>query len=568
MLRHFAKPEVADDTDLPALRTEYSAPLQLESFVIEGGRAWPPEVARQLVAAAYATTESAEVVLEPADIYDELLLSLLGQMWPELRRRFGFRTRYRRAGSTVATFAIEVVERASSREPVGKVPTGAWVDALTYDLDFTHSELRDWLRHFGPDGPADRQAVPPLASLFIAARTGDTTDVINRLLLAYPRREQMDSLKAALFGAPRVADRLALWPTAEESRLALTLRASAALDLDKLQLEDRLTILAHSDAPRMLELVRDIDWNALDEHGHDSLIAALTHGLEPRSLVEVAASRHNLTQSLLSGRPDTWQQSEVWADQFVADIVRSLLAETTDELRAATLTGLVTTGQKSPAVELCEHYPTLWWTLFKRDTAAALLTGRAAMKTAHAVGSRIDAKAVGSPSFELSTLEQLELLGRATDPDNGLWKAAGTSGWLDVAKRTRGDRWHGDSYDAFNVQVIALASAEASRDLQLREATWTTVFGDMHRQMASSEPKGAERTLDRVLPGGPKWDWCGRLREGLARLAVDGKWDPERIRSVAKGAGDFASDVARRVNERTDSHNEGFLDGLKNLFRL
>ena len=84
VLGQFAKPEIADDKDLPALRTEYGVPLQLKSFAVERGWAWPPEVARQLVAAAYATTEPAEVVLEPADMYDELLLSLLGQMWPEL----------------------------------------------------------------------------------------------------------------------------------------------------------------------------------------------------------------------------------------------------------------------------------------------------------------------------------------------------------------------------------------------------------------------------------------------------------------------------------------------------
>jgi hypothetical protein len=80
-------------------------------------------------------------------------------------------------------------------------------------------------------------------------------------------------------------------------------------------------------------------------------------------------------------------------------------------------------------------------------------------------------------------------------------------------------------------------------------------------------PTGAVRTLDKALPPGPKWDWCGRLREGLARVAIDGDWDPERIQVVASGAGDFSYDVARRIKKLTD-HSESFLQALKSLFNL
>jgi hypothetical protein len=81
-------------------------------------------------------------------------------------------------------------------------------------------------------------------------------------------------------------------------------------------------------------------------------------------------------------------------------------------------------------------------------------------------------------------------------------------------------------------------------------------------------PKGTERTLDRTLPGGPRWDWCGRLREGLARVAVDGRWDLGLIHTVASGAADFSDDVARRVEGRTRDKSGTFLEELWSLFHL
>jgi hypothetical protein len=568
MQRLFAKPELVDDTNRTTLRGQYSTPLRFEPSGFTGEAQWPSNATRKLVEAAYATSEPAEVVLEPADVHDELLLSLLGQMWPELRRTFGFRTRYRRAGSTVATFALEVVERPSSRGLTNKVPPGEWTEALMRDLECPDLDLRGWLWQFGPAGPTERTAVPPLTNVLVAARSGNTTEVINQLRVAYPQHDEMESLKVELFGPSSLARKFALWPTAEDERLVLALRAAKVLDGDQLRMGERLTSLARSDAPRMVGLLREIDWNALDGDGRDTLVAALVDGLEPTALAEVATSRHELAPILLSRRPDAWQESEVWSDQFVAATARTLLEDATFEQRAATLLGLVATGQQGPAAELSGSDPSLWWTLLNVGNATELVRDKQALQAARVLLSRIGPKAIGSPPFGLSTPDQLEALARVTEPDNGLWKEAVSADWLVVLTRTRA-RWHDEPSEAFNIQVIALAAAESSRDLSAREATWTIVFGEMHRKLADSEaPRDAQRTLDRVLPGGPKWDWCGRLREGLARLAVDAKWDPGRIRSVAIGAGEFANDVARRVNDRADSKNEGFLEGLKNLFRL
>ena len=568
VLYRFLRPRVASDTDLPNLRTQYEMPLKLEPGVFEQHETPSIKVALQLVAAAYATAVSAEVVLERADECDELLLSLFGQMWPELRHTFGLRTRHRRTGSTVATFAIEVVERASARGPSSSPPVGTWGDVLGRDLQAPDAELRDWLRHFGPEGPTDRRAVVPLVLIFDAARVGDTSDVIGHVLAAYPAPEQMGSLKSELFGESTSMVRFSKWPVSEEKRLPLAFRASSALDLDQLHVAGRLTALARDDAPRLLGVLKHVEWDTLEQAGRDSLIAALAQGLEPGFLATIAASWRDLTVPLLSARPDLWHQREVWSDQITADAVRTLLAEASDDAQAATLRGLVATGQNGPAIELCEHHPALWWSLLSVESPAELSSSDAAAIT-RAILSQITANAVGPPPFALTAPNQLELLASVTDPDDGLWKRADATAWLDVVERARDDSWNGTKSELLNSQVIALAAAEASRDLRLREATWRTVFGDMHQYMASfGAPNGAQRTLDRILPNGPKWDWCGRLREGLARVAVDGGWVPGRIQTVAMGAGAFTDDVARRVRKRTDHKNAGILEGLKSLFRL
>jgi len=91
----------------------------------------------------------------------------------------------------------------------------------------------------------------------------------------------------------------------------------------------------------------------------------------------------------------------------------------------------------------------------------------------------------------------------------------------------------------------------------------------MHRYMARyGASNGTKRTLDRTLPGGSTGDWGARLREGLALVAMEGHWDPGRIHEVTTGAGESAADVARRVREHADQKGDGFLDGLRSLFRL
>jgi hypothetical protein len=117
------------------------------------------------------------------------------------------------------------------------------------------------------------------------------------------------------------------------------------------------------------------------------------------------------------------------------------------------------------------------------------------------------------------------------------------------------------------IQVMALASARTAPSSDLRGWIWSLVFAPLHAGLAGTgTPFGCERTLTAALPHGPTWDWCGRLRRGLAEIAVADGWSDRDLAAVASGAGSFESEVWRVAEELRRGPHKSVLDRAIDLF--
>jgi hypothetical protein len=153
-----------------------------------------------------------------------------------------------------------------------------------------------------------------------------------------------------------------------------------------------------------------------------------------------------------------------------------------------------------------------------------------------------------------------------TDPDEGLWREIDAALWIETY-RTGFEPSSDDTYGPVRRDVMALAAGEASNDPTQRRILWSLVFGRLHEALfGAGTPLGCERTLAAVLPNGPSWDWCGRLRYGLARTAVNDNWSDTELHGIAIGAGDFASDVTAAADAFRSRSNRSLVDAAVDFF--
>jgi hypothetical protein len=465
--------------------------------------------------------------------------------------------------SSAVDFSVEVVERSSVRGPVEHAPAGAWIDLLTRDLGIPDTTMRHWLRRFGSDADADRTMMPILVELFRDVHVGDTSAALDRIRQDLPVPDQLPTMKLALFGHPTGQTTSENWPSRERDRLAMLITASKALNLVEFDLETRLAALVSDDEPGAIQLATTTGWGALSAtSAHDVFFATLRDTVSAANLATLAVSLPDEADFLLRTRPDAWSQAKLWADTNTDRVVRGLVLNANDSDLGATFVDLVLGSEVEAASTLVSVRPHIWWSLLASSTAHRIATNPRLTAAARRLLEVAGPANLAESEPSLSSAEQLEALVMVSEPDMSLWRHTDPRDWILVVKRSRLNSPHRTA-----AMAIALASAEHSKDVQVRGRAWQTVFGDLHKALKTGgAPEGVAKTLDGALPGGPSWDWCGRLREGLARVAVDAGWTAEQIKAQANAAGDYAVDVGDRVQRRMGQDSGGFLDAIARLF--
>lgn len=567
---HFARPAAEAETDLDELRFAYRSPLRLTPSPNLRHRDDETVTTRsldRLVTAAYGSATPREIVVSVAQDLDDCIFGLMDQQWPELRRTFTARTRFRGSTSTVAEFLLNVVERPSGRTPTVKARSQRWVTALANDLDSPNAGLRRWLRRYGPETPRGREDVPALVSVVTAAEEGRVAATADLVAKRFPEPVVMPLLKEALYARQsRSGERFGLWPIDEPGRLAALLRVPPnAIDYAELDVPHRL--VAHASDARVVGL---IPWETLPTVTYGLIVSALTRDLASETLVAIALSNERATYDLLIGRPDSWTEPTLWTsshDRMALDLIRHAAGSIQEQI----LRELVQTGRTAHAIAVADIDPTLWWGLFADSDGGAPVGTKSSSAVARAVLTHLGVDKVGLPVAPLTTDNQLLALNDTTTPDLRLWTHVSPELWVGLAQRLltlpsesipEGDR-------LTQIWITALAAGEGSRNSDVRGRAWDAVYAPLHERLAHSAPSdGASETLDSVLPSGSDWDWCARLRQGLAKTAVDDEWSMEYLDAIANRVEEYADDVIKRVSELQARKRRTFFDDLLDIFRI
>lgn len=560
----FHRPALERPEDLPSHTPVYAQPLRVE---VTGPRRpidGPDDLLDQLVTATYGTDEPAEIRTQDLATADRALLGIMGQQWPSLRATFAARTRHRLSASSVAQFQVQVVERSSGKVTPTSASRTTWSTALVEDLRSPKRELRLFLHTYG-HGVTSRASVPVLTSLYLSTSAGNVDDTSALVENSYPTAGSMAALKHDLFGpAEQTVGRLGGWPHSEPARLRALFRVKpSTVAYRDLSVRRRLAALAGWSPEVVAEIAELIDWTGLRGPARDEVVGGLTSGGGASLLVSIVAGHPNLAAELLAGRPDTWATSEAW-DLLGPEVVAGLVLAAEPAVRGEVFRGLLIGGLIEPAQLLCERDPYLWWAALDPDHVAAIAANEQAIATARVVLHHVGVARVGRFEYPFTSSDQALVLSRTSDPDDRLWRAAPAGMWLDAVKAaTIAGELTGDH---LGLLVMALGAAEGTGSAEPRRRAWSTIFAPLHELLdGTGAPTGSERTLRDTLPSGPSWDWCGRLRHGLARAAVEDKWSDEDVAAVAAGADHFATDVLSRVTQMRDHHDGSIVDALRNL---
>jgi hypothetical protein len=413
------------------------------------------------------------------------------------------------------------------------------------------------------DAPAD---IAKLADVFVSAAESPAAGV-QAVALWFPSSTDRIGLKQDLFGLAASATPISdTWPMTDPKRLQLLLRAPAhALALQHYDVGARLANWARNDPVDAAVAIIESDVAERPEADLNELVAGIATGFDTDWVGKLVGTLPSLAPTLLAGRPDVWCRPEVWTTDVDHELLIDLITQAEPEQRRATFLGLLSNGLASSAGELLQSDPALWWAIVEPDHAPQVANDQLALAGARRLAFAV-ANNRGPCPWPLTTLPQATVIASVSDPDEGLWRLVDADLWVDTYE-ARFEPTGEDTFGPVRRDVMALAAADATGDPATRRQLWSLAFPRLHQSLFGvGTPLGCERTLATLLPNGPSWDWCGRLRYGLARTAVADGWSDAELNKVAGGAGDFAHEVIAAAESFRHQDDRSFLGEVVDFF--
>lgn len=517
-----------------ALGVDFAADEPVDSFLLD-----------RLVLAAYTADvlKPAEVVVDDARQVEGVVLGLMSQRWSHLRRRFSARTRYRPSQTSAAQFALEIVERGSgaSERPADLIPK--WVAALSADLREPNKRLRLFL-HVHTRGRDDEPIdIARITDVLVSAAVSPSAGV-EAVAHWFPRPADRIALKQDLFGPRPSATTISdTWPTTDPGRLNLLLSVPAsAVSLADYRVGARLADWARASPVDAAVALLNANVAARPEADINELVLGISTGFDAEWVGKVIVALPALAPTVLVDRPDLWSSPEVWTTEVDHQMLVDLIGQAEPDRRCATYLGLLANGLASSAGELLATNPSLWWAIVDPEQADRVAGDHPVLSGSRRLAPSV-ATTRGPSPWPLTTLAQATIIASVSDPDEGLWRSIDADLWVEAYK-TGVQPVTDDANGSLRRDVMALAAGAASNDPDQRRLLWSIAFPRLHRALlGAGTPLGCERTLATLLPDGPSWDWCGRLRYGLARTAVTDRWSEAELHDISQGADDFAHDV-------------------------
>jgi hypothetical protein len=504
----------------------FDEPLQVPDAVVAGDHPTPSTASeavwRKLVTAAY-DERGPGIAVEPDLIQAEAALGGIWRaQWPELRARFGFRTRDSIRANSKRTGLVAARRLQGSRPPklFELSPRLSRLADLLRD-DGPHS-LPAFLHTFGPFDAATPASVPALASIYETANTDNWDLLARKLEDRYPSTATGSVLKDHLFGISASA-------SFEGDRNIIRAILSSTIDAwdtQALRLEHRVKALMAQDGPQAV--AEALAPNA-PKPVRRAVVQALLGRSKPTDLAAFAGTHLHIVEEVAHLAPAMLLDQELWRVIEQPDAVALLR---NPSLPPEVLQVCISSGRTSAALEALS----LPGVLASLSHLEAVAEAGAVLKE-HAMPAALWAELDDGVVLLMTAAGHIFSIDRSV--------AA-----LEALREEPNDLW-------LRAAVAALASPDADRGSVL-----STVFGPVHDAITSDRlPRECWQDLDRVLP--PAHDPALRLRRLLLAVARSESWSEDRMTSALRDAGPFTAELLHEFEQ----HDEWYNDAVKAVFR-
>lgn len=561
----FSQPAIDDPAALTELKKTYGKKLECHIRSSAESVALSVDTALMdgIILAAYRTDtiNPQEVVVDDARPIEEILLGLMSQRWSHLRRRFSARTRSRPSQTSAARFDLEVVERGIGMpDRLSDLPARQWVSTLRDDLQRPNQHLRSYLRLYTDESDDQPDIVAKLTDVFTCAAQSPAAGV-SAIARWFPHPTNRLSLKRALFGPTQPGTAISeIWPTTDPERLRLLLSVPAsAVALADYQVGKRLADWAKTEPVESAVAILGSEVDKRSEADIDELSIGIASGFETNWVGKLIGTIPRLAPTLMIRRPDVWSNPELWTTGVDHEFLIDLILQARPELRRATYVRLLSNGLSGAAGELLDAEPRLWWSIVDPDHANRVANDPLAISASRRLAMVVTSTR-GKCPWPLTTLGQTMVIASVSDPDEGLWRSIDAALWLRTYS-AEFDPFGDDTSGPVRRDVMALGAALSTDQPTQRRRLWSLVFPRLHQALLGrGTPIGCERTLAALLPYGPSWDWCGRLRYALAQTAVTDGWSEGELREIAQGADEYAPDVVAAADAFRSHEERSLID--------
>lgn len=525
-------------------------------------QAFDESLAATVIGEFYDSQDRVEIGVGGREGIDDLVLALLSQQWPSLRRTFSARTRARSSDASWQV-GLEIVDRPKMHDSTAPPE---WARFLARDMQAPSRDFRVFLGRYGAESRSGRLAMPPLVTLYrlSSSQTSSPMRLVKDIRLRYPNPAQMRLLKRDLVGKTGSWTPPS-WPTTETDRLTLAFSLGSAADFADLDLGNRLTDLL-LESP-LDDRAREIPLTYLAPEQVELLLHSIAEKLDVDRAVPLAIAHPDLGLLIAARKPQVLERSEVW-EAVDSDLAVTVFEGLPAIEQKAILERLLETGATRPLLSICERLPDAWWSLLFSSSEVPFdaidgLVDRA--RTLRAVLDRIGSAAINLPSQAVRSPSQALLIMLSADLSAGLWRRCSPLTWqqlasaIDSVSSATNDL---PDYVRDRVHAVALLTAGTSAVAADRTNGWKRSFGYLHERLKRASFDGeAWRVLANTLPSGSAdWDRCERLRRGLTAEIRRDKWSTENIALVVKAAGDSGSDISSRVAPPEPARKKNILE--------
>lgn len=534
---------------------------------------------------------------ESTDVFEDLVLSIWNQQWPELRSSFLFST-----GSLSnrkingKRFDIQVVPKVILNQLKREVSDGKfleiektidptaipfWTEAAFRDLAAKDQEpLRDFLWRFGADVSNGREGFSRFVKtfLFVNEVSGDDfitlSRFIQRVARLFPNPKEAVRLKKAIIGLSEddCKEVLPEFPRSELLRELATTDVNIAIDEKDLEIEKLGKELWISEQKTAERLVEDFATSTLNPLG-EKVLAGIAQAVEVEDLIRLSTARPGLLYIFVNRNPGLAGSSALWSSfrnekRELFEAVSAASESISVDIQKDILTAMLKSGVEGMSEDIVR--------LFGEHMIGAVLEWFNNLDNP----SRNDL-----PTAWLQTLERrpqallnwldslsdprdasIALVACLLNPHSSVVREFGAKTWLRFLKRKFSDL---DKVSAIQTMAYLLALGfenPGPRSYELVAQAFGTVYS------AAEEDKLPERAWlllkDQVpsLSWWRNWDKCERIRQALAEKFAYHKWPARYFFRIASREDVFSEIVgfSSRQSWGREFVSELYEESLKN----